>query len=125
MIIGYRTRREGFIRLRIPVAVACVTLAFLLAGSGGSCAAPPAEPAGLRADMADRNRTPHDQAALRAEKGMRIDETAARRNEEINARRQGAATDGGRLIHIFNLVVGVVLAAVMVICLIYLVRKKR
>jgi len=122
--IAYRTRRVGLICLRIPTVVLCLALALPLAGSGGSCSSPGGA-AALRADMTGQNKTSHDQAVLSAEKEMRIDEAAARRNEEINARRQGTAADGGRLIHIFNLAVGVVLAAVMITCLIYLVRRKR
>jgi hypothetical protein len=105
-----------------PIVLLCLAFVVLFLGPGMSLAFEPREPVGVRAGQ---GLTRYDDAVLRADNIKRVNRAATRGNEEIKIKRQGSVVDGGRVIHIFNAIIGVVLAAAMVLSLIYLVRRKR
>ena len=108
-----------------PVALLCLAFVVLFLGPGASLAFEPQDPVVVRTDHAGQGVQPRDGEALRMDNIKRADHAAAGGSEEIKMKRQGSAVDGGRVIHIFNAIIGVVLAAVMVLCLICLVGRKR
>ena len=115
----------GMARVRIPLALFCFAFAVLFVGSVSSTAATPRGQAGVRAGVPGQNRQLCDDAVLQADRANGVGPTATTGMEETKAGREGPLADGGRTVHIFNEVIGAVLAAVMILCLVYLVRRKR
>lgn len=107
-------------RARIPMVMFCLAFAVLFLGRVNS---PAATPRGQ--GVSGQNRQLFDDAVLRADKTNGADPAAITVDEKAKPGRQESPADGGRVIHIFNAVIGVVLAAVTVLCLVYLVRRKK
>jgi hypothetical protein len=125
MTATYCPGHRDIMNTKNPIALLCLAFVVLFLGPGTSLASQPQEPVGVRADHTGQGVQPYDDAVLRTDNVKRVDRAAVRGNEEIKVKRQGSAMDGGRAIHIFNAIIGVVLAAAMVLCLIYLVGRKR